>query len=311
MNPRRITDNEKTVIRLVLKLHRGMRFPRCACRSASKAYKLDGSLGVSKEDRIAAQKGDKTKGIHTKPGHVCFECRCSRTAGQGTYGWWYWQSPGGMSSWKAFAPDVMFPSVHEQYGVLGNVGHYGVGPCFQHGQARIQTKAVSPHLKYYTGGRKVGWLEKRIMRDIAALQQFGSAPDADGKYLVHVDEDEELQVQRDATLALDESRDILNRNKADLESANCTLTEKFGKESGPITDKSRIELQLKVTKNLADIDKIAFLTAQDRYIHTSEFRRFLKLHAQMTESFITTPDEFDVWVRRTREIANTMRRGKQ
>ena len=280
-NRRPITIQEKNAIRRYLKMGSNQTFPRCRRRDIRKAKSLDRELGF-KEEEIEAGIGK-----HTRDRHVCAECRCGRVAGSGSWGWWYWPSEEGHTTWDGHKID------NEGF---GEVGHYGAGPCWRHGQGNKRNLAIP--------------LEVEVAQDIESMQMVGAAPDNNG-VMVLATANADVQAvniseMREATLlAIDTIRGI----KEQLEGEG--LTEKGGLAGAmPITDKSRFELNLKAAKTLSDLSKNEFLVAQDKYVHESEMYLLVKRIIEMTDRFLTDGLDKKQWTNELKQILMQVRKGK-
>jgi hypothetical protein len=276
-NPRSVTDQEQTRIRLLLCTGSDKRMARCRFRDHRKAYKLDKELGHTVEE-IRANKG----GTHTKNGHVCAECRCHHIAGYGTRGWWFW-SPNNADG-------------------LGEVGHYGVGPCFIH--SPLGRQLAGDLIKHYV---------KRVSEEIQAMKEEGLAPDGNGGYLVElkerVKESEERLSAKTASAAIfrlaDETITRLRAHQQDPQGQGffknigdmfgfdatddnqfgpderqellelfscCPLTEMASGKHVPMSDKTSIDLQEKLIKSMGRQAKDTFDMHEDEYMHRDQIR---------------------------------------
>jgi len=140
---------QEMAIKRALNMLSGAKFPKCKYKDYRKAEALDREAGFTLE-QIRAKEG-----FHTKNKHVCSECRCQHTAGYGTRGNWYWA---------------------RGYDDLGEVGHYGIGPCHRHGPHYMIRPTDTSGEKYTA----------RMLKEIEVMQQVGLAPDANGQYMAQV-----------------------------------------------------------------------------------------------------------------------------
>lgn len=263
----------------VLKLYRSISkvnhkpaFPKCRHKDTYIAEKLDRENGISLEDIRAG------KGFHTGERHVCSLCRCRRTAGWGSRGWWYWTPGSG----------------------LPEVGHYGVGPCFLH----------SPLYKLHNGGGvQIDRYRNRVLKEIEAMQQHGEAPDANAGYLVDMRQEAEVARQRqDTRTALhaihklaNETITALRRHREtrsaeeDFLKETCAifgfpvdmldkddrsllleiaqmrpLTEYVQGKLRPMSDDTSISLERGLLKDISQAAKTAFTVHEDQYTHNDD-----------------------------------------
>ena len=176
-----------------------MPFVRCRHRDYRRAKALDLKEGITLEAIIAK------RGHHTVDGHCCSLCRCTRVAGSGSRGHWYW--PKGFEG----RPEV---------------GHYGVGPCFKHG----------PYYKQNMGGHMVDIYRDRIMGEIKAMQQIGASQDSAGSYMVSLKRNmEEAESRVDMKAALFGITELANetmRKIKDFETNPVTQEEMIAKICG-------------------------------------------------------------------------------
>lgn len=293
------TNKERIAIRRILKMGPHAKFPKCRNRDYHKAESLDRKNGLSLEDIRAG------KGFHTKEGHVCSECRCSHTAGSGTKGNWYWQA-----GWNGF----------------GEVGHFGVGPCFFH----------SPYYSLRMGGAQLDRYRENIMSEIEAVQQHGMAPDGSGGYLPQMREAARVaQIRTDTRTALYALNELANetitklmeyeKSKSTKEDAIKEICEVFGlspqmigqdeKEQlweiinkrpmtemargsrVPMCDKTIIELKRALLNDVGKMAQAVFNVHEDDYTHNDEVTRLLtRFYEEAEATFRSRVGEED-WCR--------------
>ena len=270
---------EKDEIRRVLKMGAWQKFPRCRHRDTKKARKLDLELGITRDQQKA------NLGVHTKSRHVCAECRCDNVAGYNTRGWWYWpeDNPKG----------------------LQEVGHYGVGPCFNHG----------PHHVESINGNSLKVYRETILRDIEAMQQMGAAPDTTGAYMIRLKDaasygeirndirtslemtkqmvTEIIQKLGDVDKGEEQREDFLdeldrmyeNRHEMDPDDfreavwdhvqTKTPLTESAKGKAMPMTSNTAYKLQLSFVKEIANIAKSDFDVSKGDYAHKDTINSML------------------------------------
>jgi len=289
-NRHKVSSAALSRIRTILKMGSRQKFARCNQRNMKLAQKLDLALGFSQEEVNAR------KGFHTKKAHICGECRCKRVAGEATHGHFYWPDRDGNTSWKdgrdAYSKWDELPE---------EVGHYGVGPCWYHGQGRRRFGARGA----------AGVYEKMVRREIDIMRAFGAAPDDGGAFIVGLKQDVELaEVRTELKDALSHARETLEEWKEKVQS-NEAMTEKGGKDGSiRMTDKSRIELGLKIDLALAKIAKDDFFTAQDEYVHQDEMKMFLQRVLSAAEQFIHDTDDWKEFIALTKQAAFGVRTGR-
>ena len=281
-NSRSISKEEGREIRRLLKLnYHAAPYARCRHRDMYTAFKLDKKLGYD-----LAQRKDPNNGFHTKFGHVCVDCRCKLTAGQGTRGWWYWPKDN---------PDG-----------YGEVGHHGVGPCWKHGPK---------HQGAGWGGRGLDNYTRNIMREIRTVQQHGMAPDATGAFMI------QLKDEGDAAEMVNELRGALQSVKHHGENLVEWLDEtKDSIDSIEDVDKCvRLklkcsELTLKHLQAIAVIAKSEFDTSQGEYAHKDEVRLLITRFLRHTESIYRpkgTDEDWYEFSQGLKDILLSLRMGKQ
>lgn len=268
-NRGRINDAVAYRIRIALKMGSEMPFPICGRRNMNKAKAL-------------AASGET---YHLEKNHVCEKCRCNRTAGQATHGWWYWPEDNDLG--------------------LPEVGHHGVGPCYWHGQCRW----------IKTGYKGIGDLNAQVQKEIEIMRQMGHAPDDGGKWLIdikHAKElaDYKLQTRSDISSACDSVRKALEEYQEKIKKG-APLTERGGKAgSMPITDVTAIKLELDLAKGLSELAKTDFLTAQNDYVHRDEMISFAYSSMQLAEKYIKNEDDWKDYVAQFKRIVLNVRGGK-
>ena len=242
------TADEKAAIRRRLSMRRGQPWNTCKYRSVKRARELDRELGFTEEE-IALNKG-----VHTKEGHSCALCRCKNIAGAGTRGWWYWpkQNPEG----------------------LGEIGHYGVGPCHRHSPYNTPWIKTSLGHPEYIG---------MIQKEIEAMQTMGAAPDQTGQWLVEVKQDGARAVLRNELRGVvEEVRELADELKEKLEGGTA-LTELSGGKEVDMSDKTKYELRLKLLKSISDLTKTELDASQWEMFHSDQVVMFLNTVLQAAE----------------------------
>jgi len=271
-----ITDKEKVAVYRALYLNVHGRLPRCKYRNWQKAVDADIKLGYSMKQI------DNNKGVHSANHHVCEECRCIRIAGQGTRGWWYWP----MSNTRG----------------LGEVGHYGVGPCHRHG----------PHGKKYFGGFQLEKYTAMIESEILSMQDKGMAPDRTINYMARLDEETaDHQVKRETRIALlaikrlaEETCTQLRQHRENGSSDDkyidrvCNV---FGLPADMLGDDERQELlQAAIARPLTELAQGKHVPMSDKTSITLEKDLIKEVGNQAKNVFQVREDDYmlkeDVWV---------------
>jgi len=236
--PRGVTEKERDTIRKYLGMNHRMSMPKCRYRIWKKAVKLDKALGYTKEEM------DANLGLHTKIRHVCSECRCQHTAGQGTRGWWYWSK--------------------DNIDGLLEVGHYGVGPCWNHG----------PHNRESFNGIGLKQYREMILKDMEIVKEVGVSPQVGGQFIIEVTDDADgALVRNEMREALAKTGNIMDGLLEQLE----LLAHAGGDpedEEGNKLPKFKLSETLKIAntsikiqKQMADIAKMEFDTSKGDYCH--------------------------------------------
>jgi len=272
------SDKERNGIRRILRLMYETKFPRCKFRAKVRAWALDKGLGFT-EDQIKANLG-----VHTKRDHVCSECRCKNIAGFRSRGWWYWpkDNPRG----------------------YGEVGHYGVGPCFEHGPFNRER---------FSGDSLTGY-SSMIEAEIEAMQQHGAAPDASGTWLVSVKDNADAA---DARNDINACRMAAKRTMEDLVrrlDSGQVLTEKMGSGDGPMTDKTIFELKMKAAQIVALLAEKELENDPQNYAHRTEVDQLLTRILMVVESRYRPKggaEEWNEFVADVRDVCRGIRYGKQ
>ena len=232
---------EKHAIRVHLKMESHANFARCRYRNYPKACKLDLADGFTSEEIGAGL------GFHTKKEHVCALCRCTNTAGQHTHGWWHWSR----ENTKGFK----------------EVGHYGVGPCWEHVPSG-QRGNHSFQAKY----------RETIMNEIDSCREAGLAPDPHGGFMVALAENaDNALIRNDIRQSLESTKTIMDEMVVKLKQEDFTET-----VSGQLVQASDVtihKLKLQTLKAIASIAKTDFDVSKGEYAHrdmiTVMIRKFL------------------------------------
>lgn len=224
--------------------------------------------------RALAEDGDPT---HLDPKHLCEKCRCTITAGYRTQGWFYWPEDNDSG--------------------LRDVGHLGVGPCAWHACSRKGKKGIL--------------YEDRIQKEILAMQQKGLAPLDGGRFRAEIASGtEDATLRRDVRMARETVKNQLDSVMKKLNDG-VDLTENFAGRAVPMSDKSRIELVVSVSKALADIGKSEFLTGQNDYVHRDEMIIFVNKILQICEQYIKVKDDWDSFISQFKQALFDVRSGKR
>jgi len=282
------TKIEKTIIRKLLNMQYNEKFPRCPSRSYHKAENLDRADGFTLEQIRAGE------GFHTKEKHKCQLCRCKNVAGAGTRGYWFW--------------------TRENEEGYKDVGHYGVGCCYEH----------SPLYSTRMGGVQVDQYRRDINERILAMKEEGNAPERSGGDLILLRDAVKTADIRDNTKAglaglmklADEVLSQLNqhtRDKKSVEGMLGEICEVFGMPENmlsladrarlveiyyrkPLTelsrgvpismsDKTSIELKMKLLKEVVQSAKSVFEVHEDEYTHNDDVVRVLERFYSTAEAY--------------------------
>jgi len=230
-----ICRKEEFAIRRILRLGKYEKFPKCKHKNHAKVKELDTALGFSKEEiRLG-------KGFHSRKNHIaCEECLCGQVAGAGTRGWWYWP-------------------IDNDAG-LGEVGHYGVGPCFFHG----------PFNKIKYGGIAMKGYTRMIDTEIKALQQKSLSPLGVENQLIDISKEAEL------TRATNHIREMVLRAQADADQIVKKLesgegyTELYRGEPVPASDDTVFKMKLRYIEAIAKISKMDFDVGRENFASKGE-----------------------------------------
>jgi len=269
--PRGVSERERDTIRKYLGMNHRMSMPRCRYRVWKKAVKLDIALGYTK-DEIAANLG-----FHTKKRHVCSECRCPHTAGQGTRGWWYWPK--------------------DNVDGLEEVGHYGVGPCWNHG----------PHNRESFNGIGLKKYREMILKEMNIVQTAGVAPDGQGgQFIVEITDDaDSALVRNEMRESLVSTKGIMDGLLSELQLLAHAGVEPLDEDGNPnpkfdLKDTLAItNTSLKVQRQMADIAKMEFDTSKGDYCHRDTLTMMLKgimLAVENKYRPMGTQDDWDEFV---------------
>jgi len=242
--PRGVSEKERDTIRKYLGMNHRMSMPKCRYRIWKKAVKLDKANGFT-EEQIGANLG-----FHTKARHVCSECRCSHTAGQGTRGWWYWTK--------------------DNIDGLEEVGHYGVGPCWNHG----------PHNRESFNGIGLNQYREMILKDMEIVKNVGVSPQVGGQFIIEVTDDaDSALVRNEMRTALVTTGGIMSGLLSELQLLASSGKDEKGNKIAKFDLKETLAItntSLKVQKQMADIAKMEFDTSKGDYCHRDTLTVMLK-----------------------------------
>lgn len=253
---------------------------------------------------IAKQLAEQGDPSHLAPRHVCEKCRCRRVAGQATSGWYYWPEDNDAG--------------------LGEVGHFGVGRCYWHGEGRK---------KRFGSGRGTAHLLEEIMNGIEATKMQGLTRLKNDDWVLDVRKDVELaESTKDIETALDHIRETLTGYKKRIEQGrkSTELSEKLSevldhvvnmdelstkeiyritgiledrilreeclteKAKGGIiemTSDTMIKNDVLIAKALSQIAKDHFSAQSEKYVHESEMKRFVYKVVGLLERFIPNQED--------------------
>jgi len=244
---RGVTERERDTIRKYLGMNRRMSMPKCRYRVFKKAVKLDLALGFTRDQMKA------NLGLHTRKLHVCSECRCQYTAGLGTRGWWYWPK--------------------DNIDGLLEVGHYGVGPCWNHG----------PHNRESFNGIGLKNYREMILKEMEIARNVGVSPQAGGQFVIEVTED------ADSALVRNEMREALSKTGGIMDGLLSELSllshagveplNEQGKANPKFDLKDTLAIantSIKIQKQMADIAKMEFDTSKGDYCHRDTLTVMIK-----------------------------------
>ena len=302
---------EKDEIRRALKMGTYQKFPRCNKRDMKKARKLDFELGVTLEQQKA------NLGVHTKYRHVCAECRCDNVAGYNTRGWWYW------------------PETNDKK--LKEVGHYGVGPCFNHG----------PHHVESINGNSLKVYRETILRDIEAMQQMGAAPDTTGAYMIRLKDAASYgEIRNDIRTSLEMTKQMVTdiiKKLGDVDKGEeqredfldeldrlyevrhemepddfrefvwghvqtkTPLTESAKGKAMPMTSNTAYKLQLSFVKEIANIAKSDFDVSKGDYAHKDTINNMLVKFMMAVDMIYKAKGDESDWKKLGVELSEILR----
>jgi len=287
-------DKTKHRIRQYLKMTALAPFAKCQHRDYRIAKKLDMELGVY----------GTGKAVHTAPRHVCSACRCRHVAGWGTRGWWYWPIESG----------------------LPEVGHYGVGPCYHHsGAYRIQSTPWN-----------VDDYRERTLREIEAVRSAGIAPDQAGGYMVDMRKQAEVariradtrtalhalyKLADEVCLKLQEHRKRQETNEETI-SKICgvlglpddilddddrqqliqiiqqrPLTELAQGKHVPMSDRTAIDLERGLLRDVGNAAKQSFEVHEDQYTHNDDVLMLIERFYSEAEMHLKAQAGEEAWGR--------------
>jgi hypothetical protein len=176
---------------------------------------------------------------HTKPLHICEECRCRNVAGWGTKG--------------------------DFWGLGEHVGHLGIGPCKQHAW------------KQFGRNKEREW--EYCMKLVRAQQVLGNQTTTGRAYEAYLEaEAREAKEHNDAVKGLRFVIDTLDDFKAATEGKSKDgkeLMEYVQGASVPMSDKVRIGLSLDIAKTLSSLVKDQLIITSDSYVHVDEIKQRL------------------------------------
>lgn len=213
---------------------------------------------------------------HSSGDHApCVKCRCKYPAGYRTLGWFYW------------------PKDNEED--LKEVGHYGVGYCVFHEQLSHRTQRHAP------GVARSGM--KALMRFASAdTQRFVDRTREEGQ--------QALALHR-TWRALDYVNNLLSEYEQQCKNLEQkAFTEKGKGGAMDMTDKSRVELALKIASSLSTIAEKHFKMDTDSYFHKSEIQLLIDRVITMTETIIIDKDQFAKWINGFKDALRSVRAKK-
>ena len=205
-----------------------------------------------------AKAGDDT---HLAEGHCCEKCRCPHIAGRGTKG--------------------------DFYGIGADTGHYGVGFCYMHergGRRGVAQKFAENHMaNLQQAGRAM--TQRKTLKQCTDV----AAPIAEKKFKLQ-------QGFRLVANALKEFEDLCTAPRPTIEDRVSGeykgLTETANGVIVPASDKTRVELALKISKSIGDLLKVHNVLEPSDMVHTHVVISALKLTMSAAARFL--PNESDL-----------------
>ena len=179
------------------------------------------------------------------------------------------------------------------YGIGKDTGHYGVGFC-----------------SYHEKGRRAKAALQFARNHVREIQNYNRTEQSGDDYSKIIRYDAE-QAERDRgireSMALVES--TLNEYRLACTEGGTSLTEKIGKGIGPITDKTRMELALKIATTLSRLELDRFTLSSSDYIHIDELRIRLPQMLALANRFLHDEKDREQFLLEFKVIWSTARRG--
>lgn len=209
---------------------------------------------------------------HKERGHVCDKCRCDRIAG--------------FATWKN-------AHIHgDFYGLGEHTGHHGCGYCWYH--ERNYLARAYPY----------------ALASMKAIQMQGEADGPEGQWLRTLDAEAQLSEDR---ITVREGMDSVKKTLKDFEEAckdgSCTLREYANGVLSPMSDKSRIDLALRISKTLTDITKDVLHMERSDYIHKDHVKIAMFRTIDATLKMLPLDSDRKDWLSRVREIWHNVKSG--
>ena len=169
----------------------------------------------------------------------------------------------------------------EFYGFLdGEHGHYGVGFCTVHEKGHYAKGAM-----------------EKAEHHAKVLREFGMSEDRRRDFLEIAQRDaKEAEGNKEARDALGLVRKNLDEFKEVAEDDGRKLTEYAGGILGPMSDKTRMEMAIKIAKSLTDLAKDQFDLDSNRHIHVDDVKIKVMQMLRETERFIPDEEQRQTWM---------------
>jgi len=293
--------------------------PRCPARDIKKMldFELEGNFE------------------HSAPKHVCGDCQCSNHAGADTRGEFWGQG----EEWD-------------------KVGHYGVGYCKTHeelliskGQSKMMVLDHAENHRAAIANRGLGahkdphiiaYEEAKVAeRHLALVKNMEHIGDLMGELMKHLDQSKKKDTEiitkalesleeriNDYDLEDEDGRKVMLKELKEIVMVASNLTEPAGGRIIPMTDKTKLELAMKLANNFSKLNLDEYRMGRDSYVHVDEvvlripkmlkqcsviFTKVHELHLnhdQETGSFKEELDRLeDDWVQSIADIWATMKTG--
>ncbi len=217
-NHERVRDEDKKKIRIILNLANDRTFPRCPGKSKAKLRKFRENSDYSHDDKT----------------HICDECRCEKTAGEGTGG--------------------------DFYNIGRMTGHYGIGFCVNH-----ECRGWSVEQSQENARVQLELIRSGVVTNDADVVYEGMRKQKqEAVQAARVRKDIELVVH-----TLEEFKDKIT-NKDDM--TEYISGGRSGAYLAKMSDHTRMKLALEIAKTLAKMNLDYFKIDKDHFLHVDEIK---------------------------------------